>query len=54
MCVNFADIEREYVQRHLVPSFEWVIYPLCPSIHGINKFLDGLDIEPDVRAEQAF
>ncbi len=35
--MNFAEIEREYIRRHLVPDFDWVVYPSPSPINPLPK-----------------
>jgi D-proline reductase (dithiol) PrdB len=35
--MNFAEIEREYIRRHLVPDFDWVVYPAPSPINPLPK-----------------
>lgn len=35
--MNFAEIERDYVRRHFVPSFEWVVHPAPSRINPLSK-----------------
>lgn len=35
--MNFAEIEREYIRRHLVPDFDWVVYPTPSPINPLSK-----------------
>lgn len=35
--MNFADIERDHVRRHFVPTFEWVMYPTPSRINPLPK-----------------
>lgn len=34
--MNFAEIEREYIRRHLVPDFDWVVYPAPSPINPLQ------------------
>lgn len=35
--MNFAEIEREYIRRHLVPDFDWVVYPAPSPINPLRR-----------------
>lgn len=35
--MSFADIERQYLRRHFVPTFEWVVSPSPSPINPLPK-----------------
>lgn len=35
--MNFAEIEREYIRRHFVPGFEWVVNPTPSPINPLPR-----------------